>query len=70
MFALVAFVYNLLTHLSYNNNNFIKGSKLNDAGYILKNSICADTRTHTKPANNSRSLDKCPVNFSFWPAKA
>ena len=23
----------------------------------------------SKPANNSRSSDKCPVNFSFWPAK-
>ena len=23
-----------------------------------------------KPANNSRSSDKCPVNFSFWPEKA
>ena len=25
---------------------------------------------YDKPANNSRSSDKCPVNFSFWPAKA
>ena len=39
-------------------------------------SLSTDSKLHSaivhvhKPANNSRSSDKCPVNFSFWPAKA
>ena len=32
--------------------------------------LCPFIQQVYKPANNSRSSDKCPVNFSFWPAKA
>ena len=32
--------------------------------------MTTDTTIYVKPSNNSRSSDKCPVNFGFWPAKA
>ena len=39
---------------------------------VLRSTLLYSSLCHAmlKPANNSRSSDKCPVNFSFWLAKA